>query len=114
MDDGMVKVAMIGTGDGGLKSGTAVTSGDQPNIAYQVIGPIRAIAIRAIKTYLTIFVALIGAGFTTTVLPWHTFAELATVSGKLALSGALLGLVKDLLTVFTDLEKRFPLLLGNI
>ncbi len=113
--DGIVNLAVIGsTGDGGLKSGTAITAPGQPNVVYQVIGPVFAILIRFIKTYLTIFLAIIGAGFTTDVLPWHAFSDLVAVSWKLALSGALLNLGKDVLTVFTDLEKRFPLLLGNV
>ncbi len=114
-DDGVVNIAVIGTGtSSNLQPGMAVTGHGQANLAYQVVRPMVAIAIRFAKTYLMSLVALIGLGATTDVLPWHDFATLVTGSYKIALGVALLGLGKDLITVLTDLEKRFPLLFGNI
>ena len=112
-----VVVSVIGgTGDGGLKQDTvATTPGSQPNLVVQVVTPIVAVAVRFINTYLVTLSGLIVAGgVLTKAIPAGDFIALVKVCGGLSLGVAGVGLIKDLATVFSGLEKRFPLASGSV
>src|SRR6187431_3102676 len=111
------KVTMIGTGDGGvpLTSGTIGKTPDHlPNLVLNVVSPMMAITVRAINTYLTLLVGVLTAGMTSDLLPYHEFYPLLIFSAKLSVSGAIVGTLKDIVTVFGKLEGKFPLLTGSV
>lgn len=111
------KVTIIGTGDGfsPLTSGTVASTPDHlPNLVLNVVTPVVAIAVRAINTYLTLLVGVLTAGMTSNLLPYHEFYPLLIFSAKLAVSGAIVGTLKDVVTVFGKLEGKFPLLTGSV
>jgi len=112
--DDTVKVTVIGTGDGGLKPGMAVTAGAAPNVLIGVIQPVTAIVIRGINTYLTTLVGLVAAGMTSDIIPYTDFLALVMTCAKLSVAGAALGALKDCVTIFGRLESKFPLLTGNV
>ena len=80
------------------------------------ISPIKiaAISIRFINSYLTMLVGLVGAGMVSNIIPAHDFIQLVQSCAKLSLAGAGFSFLKDLVTVFGNLEKKYPLLTGNI
>lgn len=99
-----IQVAIIGTGQGQIVQ----TPPGQPNIETSFVGPVRAIAIRFVYLFLTVFV---GA-FTSPILgmPASDIKGYALI----ALSAALVGLGKDLITVFGKLETKYPLATGSV
>jgi hypothetical protein len=112
-----VQVSVIGTGDGRrLPSGTeAETPGPhQPNIIVQVVTPIAAITIRFVNTFLTVMLGILTGAMATDIIPAADFFELAYKCAGLAVSGACVGLIKDLITIFGRLEQKNPLLTGSI
>jgi hypothetical protein len=115
-----VQVAIIGTGDGSkLATGMeAKTEGaHEPNIIVNVVGPLMAITIRFVNVFLVQFVGLLVAGMTPAggkLLYTGDFAHLLLVCASLALPGAGLGFFKDLVTIFSGLEKRYPLATGSV
>lgn len=121
MSEQMVPVTIIstGTGDGAtpIKSGTvAETPGPQPNVVFNVVRPIVAIAVRFGHTFLLTFSGAIGLSLTPMageVLPADLEQRLK-YAAVLGLSAACAGLVKDLITIFGNLENRFPLMTGNV
>ena len=105
-----VTVAIIGTGDGGAPppSGTVLqTPGPSPNLIVQVIGPLTAIFVRALNLF---FVTLSG---TITADAFMHFGGLRT---DIIVAGAAagVGVIKDCATVFSGLEKKFPLATGSV
>lgn len=114
MPEEQMHIAVIGTGDGGIKPGVQITPAGQPNVVYQVVGPVFAIFVRFVNTYLTLLVGVVTAGMTSDLLPVSDFHNLIIFAAKLSLSGAVVGLLKDCLTVFGRLENKFPLLTGNV
>jgi hypothetical protein len=115
-----VQVAVIGTGDGSrLASGIeAVTPGThEPNIVVTVITPVLAIVIRFVNGYLTAFVGLMGAAQTdagSKLLHTGDFLSMVAVCASLSLAGPSIDLVKNLITIFGRLERRYPLLTGSV
>lgn len=110
-------VTIIGTGDGGppLTSGIVAQTPDHlPNLAIRVVTPIVAIGVRFVNTYLTLMAGIVTAGMTSDVLPYEDFRGLLILGAKLAVSGAVVGLIKDVITVFGKLEKQYPLLTGSV
>jgi hypothetical protein len=102
-----------------LSSGTiAETPGhSQPNLAVNVIGPTVAIIVRFVSIYLTIFLGLITAALTPhgqNAIPWQDFSHLLVTCATLSLSGSLLDLIKNLVTIFGRLEGKYPLLTGSV
>ena len=114
MADEMMKVAIVGTGDGGIQPGTAITPGTSPNIIISVITPIVAILIRLANNYLTALVGLIVVGMTSDVIPYADFVGLVTMSAQLSIAPAGVAFLKDLITVFGKLEHRYPLATGSV
>lgn len=111
-----VAVTIIGTGDGGtpMTGTTAVTPGNQPNLLVTVVTPIRAISIRFINAYLAILAGIVIGGMTTNIIPAKDFMDLLVKSAGLSIAGAVVGFLKDLVTVFGKLEQKYPLLTGNV
>jgi hypothetical protein len=115
-----VQVAVIGTGDGSKLADctVAVTAGaHEPNIIVTVVGPLLAIVIRFVNVFLVQLVGLLIAGMTPAgakLLYTGDFLHLVVVCSSLALPGAGLGFIKDLVTVFGRLESKYPLLTGSV
>lgn len=110
-----VKVSVIGTGDASkLESGmVAVTPGaNQPNLVMQVFSPVVAVAIRFgydwVKAFLgTAVVGKMAEGG----VPNLNVLQAAILSATVI---ALIGLLYNLATVFSGLEKKYPLLTGSV
>lgn len=114
-----VVVTMVGTGtgDGGapIPSGTVAKTPDhQPNLVVQVVTPLAAVLIRFANSYLTTLTGLVTVGLTTDVLPAVDFAHLVVRCAGLSLAGPVVGLIKDVITLLSNLEKKYPLLTGNV
>lgn len=112
-----VQVSIIGTGDGGapLTTGTTASTPDhQPNLVVRVITPLTALIVRFVNTYLTTLVGLVAAGMTSNIIPATDFGHLVLACAKLSIAGAGLGALKDLLTIFSGLERKYPLATGSI
>lgn len=110
-------VTVIGTGDGKvLPTGTeAKTPGaNQPNLVVSVISPIKAIAIRFVNVFLTSLLGILTGAMATDVIPAPDFMHLVYKCAGLSVAGAVVGLIKDLITVFGRLEQKNPLLTGNV
>jgi hypothetical protein len=96
-------------------SGTIIEMpGNHPNIIQNVVTPMAAILIRFINAYLTMIVALLGAGMVTNLIPASDFIHLFLKCAALSFAGAALGFLKDLITIFGKLEQKFPLGTGSI
>lgn len=109
-----VAIGTGGTGDGTLRG---YTNDDQPNTVTRIIGPIRAIAIRFGRMWLTVFLSFSGVGGFSELLPAGSAdsvlkamqaLDVRTAAG-LALLAALGNFGKDLLFIFTGLEEKYPL-----
>lgn len=103
-------LVIAGTGNGGMVEKTIVTPPGQPNIIIQVVSPMLAILVRFVNSFLVMLVSLVSAGMTTNIIPAKDFMDLVVKCATLSVAGAGLGFLKDLVTVFGALEKRWPLL----
>jgi len=101
-----------GTGDGGglMRTEITHTPWGQPNIVTTFISPILALTVRFIKTFLTSMVGLITAGGPTGAIPASDFAHLVTKVAGLSLSVAVIDLLRNIVTLSTNWENKFPLL----
>ncbi len=99
-----------GTGDGSIRKETIVTPYGHPNIVQTIITPTAAILIRFIKTYLVSVSGLIVAGAASQAIPATDFLDLVYKCAGLSLAGACIDLIKNLITLLGDWEKKFPLL----
>jgi hypothetical protein len=116
-----VSVAVIGgTGDGGMtptdKRVLAHTADDQPNLYVRVVTPIMAIAIRGLNLFLITFSAALGlAGIDpSNSVNVTDFKQALVFAGWMGLVSAFVGTVKNLITVFGQLEGKYPLGSGSI
>lgn len=115
-----VTVTVVGgTGDGGgapLKTGTVgTTPGHQPNIVVQVITPLVAVAVRAGNTFcISLSGLMVSGGIVTKAIPAGDLATLLKVCAGLSVGITVVGIVKDCATVFSGLEKKFPLSSGSV
>lgn len=112
-----VVVTVIGTGDGSrLPSGTkAETPGvHTPDLIVSVVGPAKAISIRFINVFLTSLLGILTGAMATHVIPAGDFWQLLVKCAGLSIAGAIVGLIKDLITVFGRLEQKNPLLTGSV
>ncbi len=112
----MTVTVISGTGDGApIPSGTVVPTPDhQPNLIVNVVGPIAAILIRFINTFLTALLGILMGAMTSNVIQASDFVHLVYKCAGLAVAGAGVGLLKDLITVFGKLEGKYPLLSGSV
>ncbi len=116
-----VQVAIVGDGE---KAGAPITTGTvaatpdhQPNIVLTVIPPLVAISVRFANVFFTTLVGLIVAGMTPAggkLLYTSDFVHLVVLCANLALPGAGVGLLKDIVTIFGRLEAAHPLATGSI
>lgn len=114
-----IAVTVIGTEDSGigvpLTTGTiAATPDHQPNIVVHVIPPIVAIVVRFANLYVITLTGLLTAAGATGVIKASDFWHLLLKCGGVALVPPALGMLKDLVTIFGQLEKKFPLLTGSV
>ena len=112
-----VTVAIVGTGDGSkMPSGTIATTAGahEPNVIVQVVTPLAALTIRFANAYVTTLLGLLTVGATTKALPAPDFAHLVVKCCSLSLAGPAVSLGKDLITILGRLERKYPLLTGNV
>lgn len=112
-----VHIAIIGTGDGGLPAtGTiATTPGPyNPNIVVKVVNPLMGLLVRFLNVYLGNLVGLITAGMTSNAIPAPDFLHLVMRCAGLALAGAVVLSLKNIVTIFAGLEQKYPLGSGSV
>lgn len=112
-----VSVAIIGTGNGGLPAtGTVATTpgSHNPNLIVTVVSPIVALLVRFLNVYLGNLVGLVTAGVTSNAIPAQDFLHLVEKCAGLAVAGAVILSLKDIVTIFAGLEKKFPLGSGSV
>lgn len=112
-----VTLAVIGLGDGLVNCTTAKTPPDQPNIVIQVVTPAVAILVRAGNVFGVSLIGLLTAAMTpagSKLLYTSDFYHLLLTCANLSIPIAALGLIKDATTVFSGLEKKFPLASGSV
>lgn len=112
-----VAVTIIGTGDGASPSlaGTiAVTPGQQPNVLINIVTPLMALGVRFANVFLTGLLGILTGAMATNVIQASDFLHLVYKCAGLAIAGAGMGLIKDLVTIFGKLEQKNPLLTGSI
>jgi len=112
-----VRVAVIATGDASrLPMNTLVETpdSDQPNIVMKSIPPLVAVLVRFANTFLTVLLGLVTGSLATNVIPAKDFLDLVMKCAGLSVAGAGIGLIKDLVTIFSGLEQRYPLKTGNV
>lgn len=113
-----VAVTIIGTGDGSvpITSGTVATTPgkQQANLAITVVSPLMALSVRFVHTYLGSVITLLTAGMTSSAIPAADFWHLVLRCASLAFAGAAILSMKDILTVLSGLEKKWPLMTGNV
>lgn len=104
------KTMIGGTGDGRIKQQIMETPMGQPDVVVNLIPTALAVLVRFVDTGLTILVASIGAGATTEIIPATDVVDLLMKCGGLALGGAMIGMLKDLIVIAGKLKRKFPLL----
>ncbi len=115
-----VHTTIIGVGSSDSKflaSGTVATTpgSHQPDLVLNVVNPLVAILVRFGNIFCLTFVgALSAGGVSGAVIPHGDFVTMLKPALLLALCTAGVGFVKDLGTIFSGLEKRFPLATGNV
>jgi len=113
-----VAVTVIGTKADDIPApGTIATTPKQtqPNLIVNVVTPLMAIAVRFGNDWCVSFSgAMLAGGITTKVIPQTDFASMLTAAAILATCVAGVGAVKNAATVFSGLEKRFPLASGSV
>ena len=118
-----VEVTIIGAGAGaGTSSGAPIPSGTmlatadhQPNVIVNVVTPLVAIGVRFGNSFcVSLAGSLAAGGLTEKLIPHVDFTTLVQGSVMLAACIAGVGLLKDLATVFSGLEKKFPLASGSV
>lgn len=110
----LIGIRTEGTGAALVSGQEIVTPPGLPNLMIRVVTPLAAIAIRFANTYLTSLVGLVMTGMTTAAIPAPDFAHLVVKCASLALAGPAVMLAKDLITVLSGLERKFPLLTGSV
>lgn len=112
----LIGVRTEGTGAPIEDGQVIVTPPGQPNLVARVIGPTVAILVRFANAYLTALVGLLmAAGVSSGAAVgaadfYHSLLSCST----LALAGPVVAFLKDLITIFGNLEKKYPLLTGSV
>lgn len=89
---------------------TFETPAGQPNIIIQVVTPLAALVVRVLVVFLQTLLGLLTAGMTTTIIPATDFRDLVVKCASLSIAAAGICLLQNLITLFSKLEQRFPLL----
>lgn len=112
-----VTVTVIGEAAAGapLTTGTQATTPDhQPNLVVQVINPVIALLVRFANVYIGMVVGLLGTAMTSNAIPAPDFYHLVLKCAGLALGGAIVLSLKDIVTIFGRLEQKYPLASGSV
>lgn len=112
-----VAVTIIGTSDNApsMAGVTAVTPGQQtPNVLINIVNPIVAIVVRFVNVYIGMVVGLLGTAMTSNAISAPDFGHLLLKCAGLAIGGAVVLSLKDVVTVFGRLEQKYPLATGSI
>ncbi len=112
-------VSVIGIADTStLKSGTVAVTEDphQPNMIINVISPLVALIVRFGYDWSTAFVGIAGAGGLGGDKLIHHTDLLSLLQTAAIVSTCVAGLaaMKNAATIFSGLEKRFPLASGSV
>ena len=101
-----MRMAVIGKGDGEVR---AVTQRGAPNIVLQVVGPLTALTVRAAHTFLVGFSGALTVSAT-------GLLDIDGLHGAayLGLSVAFVDTVKNLITIFSGLAAKYPLMSGEV
>lgn len=111
-----VTVTAVTTGDASRLADVVIeTPGPhQPNLIVQAIPPVVALVVRFAKTFTIAWLGIVTGAMSSTILPFTDFQDLALKACSLSVAGAVIGLGKDLITIFGRLEQKYPLLTGNV
>lgn len=106
------------------KPGSPLTNGDvavtpdhQPNLVVTLVKPIEALAIRFVYQYATTLVGFVTAGLTPSgsrLLNAPDFWHLLLICASFSIAGPTVAMLKDLVTIFGNLEASHPLLTGSV
>lgn len=110
----MIGVRTEGTGAPIVDGQVVVTPESQPNLVVRVVTPMVAIVIRFANAYLTALLGLVTVGVTTDAIAAPDFLHLVVKYAGLSLAGPCVALAKDLITVLSGLERRWPLASGSV
>lgn len=117
-----IATTIVAAGDlgGFIPPGTlAMTPGHAPNVAITVVRPIVAILVRFANAFFTTLVGLVMAAMATNaaganIIHASSFTHLVLDCASLSVAGAAVGLFKDLVTIFGQLESKYPLATGSV
>jgi len=112
-----VVVTVVDTGNGTKMppNGTiAVTPDSQPNLVVVVVTPLMALLIRFVNVYIGMLVGLLGTAMTSSAITAPDFGHLVLKCASLAIGGAVVLSLKDVITVLGGLERKYPLLTGSV
>jgi hypothetical protein len=117
-----VQTTVVGIGTASpqfLPTGTVATTpgAAQPNIIINVVGPLIALTSRFLNLFGVTFLGLITAAYSPAggkLLYTGDFFHMVVTCANLSLPVATLGLVKNLVTIFAQLEQKYPLLTGKV
>ena len=110
----VIGVRSEGTG-APITNGQVIQTPDhQPNLVVKVVTPIVAIVIRFANAYLTALLGLVTVGLTTDAIAAPDFLHLVERCAGLALAGPCVALAKDLITILSGLERKYPLATGSV
>lgn len=122
--DTVVSVPIVGTGETAnpIPNGTvAVTPGAMPDVVVNIISPVIAISVRFINLFLASLLGFLtlkmfpaGNNAVLQAIQGLDFWHLIVTGSSMALAPAGYGLVKDLITIFGRLERKYPLATGSI
>lgn len=105
------RVSVGGTGDGRIKQMTITTPEGQANIIVNLVPTALGLLFGFIETFLTgLLSTATVASISNQLIPFADFAGLVRVAASVALTGAALGTLKDLVVIVGQLKKRWPVL----
>lgn len=111
-------VATVIAPAGTVPSGVVAATPDHlPDVVITVVRPLVAISVRFANAFAATWLGLMAAAMTPTggqLLYTKDFLETALLCASLALPGACIALVKDLITIFGRLESKYPLATGSV
>lgn len=108
-------VSITTIGETALPPTVVQTPAGHPNLVVTVVTPLVAILVRFGNTFCVSLAGTLAAGgLTTTLMPHTNLVGLIQSAAIIAASIAGVGLVKDCATVFSGLEKTFPLASGSV
>jgi hypothetical protein len=109
-----VAVTVIGTPPVGGPVTVVTPGASQPNIVVTVVSPLVAIVVRFLNVYVGMVVGLLGTAMTSGAIAAPDFYHLVLKCGGLAIGGAVVLSLKDVVTVLSGLEQKFPLATGSV